>query len=108
MKYDIKVIEITIEKLLENNTRYHPHACDLLNEAHYRYNLYNLIYLPETKEENIELKLFVDYFKPKNKLTLDAWFGSRIDSPQNQTDRYTALLFLLEIAKDLNKGKQNE
>lgn len=44
--------------------------------------------------------LFAEYFKPDNLTERDKWFGSTFSSKNHQT-RILALLFMYEIAKDI-------
>ncbi len=72
--------------------------------------------LCETVEESTKArKLFEEYFKPKGAGDFSLWFGPITVSPaitikelrRNKVNRITALLFMNEIAKDLENESFN-
>lgn len=98
MKFDIKRIEKAIKEILKTEV-YNSHTGQVNRHTCACTTLRAKTWSTETNE----LKLFVKYFKPVYKGAGQSWFGST-SLQENQIDRHTALLFLLEITKDLNQG----
>ena len=74
-------------------------ACEFSDEPQFTCDCIDIIKLDDSYM--VHINLYAKYFKPMIKFRGDPWFD--IFRSQDQSPRFMALLFMYEIAKDLER-----